>query len=170
MNEQKLVELAREIEDTANSYYNESNPDVPRILDEIVMSSRAMIDMLQEKLHFSLRDATGRLTQKEAEEFEKIISTTKPYEFPKDYVAPKEISSKEFLERIKEELPTMGNFTPYAYYNESMDEIQVYFKDESNYTKPVNDELELYLSYDNDVIGVKVLGVEKLIQDKGKFK
>ena len=87
------------------------------------------------------------------------------YIYPDVNVVPKEASSKEFLERIKD-LSTKGEFTPYAYYNESMDEIQVYFKDESCYTKPVNDKLELYLSYDNDVIGVKVLGVKKLIQGK----
>ena len=52
-----------------------------------------------------------------------------------------------------------------------MDEIQVYFKDENCYTKPLNDQLELHLSFDTEeVVGVNVLGVKKLIQDKGKFK
>jgi uncharacterized SAM-dependent methyltransferase len=62
-------------------------------------------------------------------------------------------------------------FQPYAYYNEDMDAIEVYFKDESCMTQPLNDKLELYKSFENnEVVGVRILGIKKLLQDKGEFK
>lgn len=62
-------------------------------------------------------------------------------------------------------------FEPYAYYDEERDSIEVYFKDESCYAKPLNDQLELHLSFENEeVIGVNILNVKKLLTEKGKFK
>jgi hypothetical protein len=62
-------------------------------------------------------------------------------------------------------------FEPYAYYNEDTGSIEVYFKDESCYAKPLNDQLELHLSFDKEeVVGVNILNIKKLLEDKGKFK
>ena len=62
-------------------------------------------------------------------------------------------------------------FEPYAYYDEERDSIEVYFKDESCYAKPLNDQLELHLSFNNEeVVGVNILNLKKLLENKGKFK
>ena len=62
-------------------------------------------------------------------------------------------------------------FEPYAYYNEDADSIEVYFKDESCYAKLLNDQLELHLSFDKEeVVGVNILNIKKLLKEKGKFK
>jgi len=82
----------------------------------------------------------------------------------------RKVSASEFLEEMMKLVPS-GGFQPYAYYNEDMDSIETYFKDESCYTKTLNNMVELHLSFDNDeVVGVNILGIKKLIQDKGKFK
>lgn len=86
----------------------------------------------------------------------------------------RKVSASEFLEemiKLAETCKESGGFQPYAYYNEDMDAIECYFKDESCYTKTLNNMVELHLSFDNDeVVGVNILGIKKLIQDKGKFK
>ena len=83
-------------------------------------------------------------------------------------------TSKKFLDemiKLAEDCKKSGGFQPYAYYNEDMDAIECYFKDESCYTKTLNNMVELHLSFDNDeVVGVNILGIKKLIQDKGKFQ
>lgn len=57
-----------------------------------------------------------------------------------------------------------GCFQPYAYYNEDMDSIMVYFKDTSSYTQPLNQNVEIHLSHDsNDITGATILGIKKLI-------
>lgn len=84
------------------------------------------------------------------------------------------VTSSEFLDemiKLAQDCKDSGGFQPYAYYNEDMDAIETYFKDESCYTKTLNNMVELHLSFDNDeVVGVNILGIKKLIQDKGKFK
>lgn len=89
---------------------------------------------------------------------------------PKDLIDIALTTDKQFLEEMMKLVPS-GQFTPYAYYNEDMDAIEVYFKDESCYTKTLNNMVELHLSFENEeVVGVNILGIKKLIQDKGKFK
>jgi hypothetical protein len=62
-------------------------------------------------------------------------------------------------------------FEPYCYYNKETDSIEVYFKDESCYAKPLNDQLDLHLSFDNEeVVGVNILNVKRLLENEGKFK
>lgn len=79
-------------------------------------------------------------------------------------------TDKQFLEEMIKLVPS-GQFTPYAYYNEDMDAIEVYFKDASCYTKTLNNMVELHLSFDTEeVVGVNILGIKKLIQNKGIFK
>ena len=46
MNEPELIKLLEEIIESADSYYTESNPDVPRILENIVLNAAGMIKML----------------------------------------------------------------------------------------------------------------------------
>lgn len=73
-------------------------------------------------------------------------------------------TSKQFLEEMLKLVPS-GPFVPYAYYNEDMDSIQAYFKDENSYTQPLNKWLELHLSHDTDeIVGVNVLNVRKVLK------
>lgn len=77
-------------------------------------------------------------------------------------------TSKQFLEEMLKLVPS-GPFVPYAYYNEDMDSIQVYFKDEDSYTQPLNKWLELHLSHDTDeIVGVNVLNVRKVLKHDTK--
>jgi hypothetical protein len=49
----KLIELLEEIIESAESYYTESNPDVPRILENIVLNAAGMIKMLSKETNES---------------------------------------------------------------------------------------------------------------------
>jgi hypothetical protein len=49
MNDPKLIKLLEEIIESSNSYYTESNPDVPRILENIVLNAASMIKMLSKE-------------------------------------------------------------------------------------------------------------------------
>ena len=52
-------------------------------------------------------------------------------------------------------------FVPYALQNGSV--IEVYFKDQEYYTSPLNENLELYISFETgEVVGVKILKLNKL--------
>lgn len=74
------------------------------------------------------------------------------------------ITSQQLLNEMITLVPS-GSFVPYAYYNEDMDSIQVYFKDEDSYTQPLNKWLELHLSHDTDeVVGVNVLNIKKVLK------
>lgn len=78
----------------------------------------------------------------------------------------KVVTSSQFLEEMIKLIPS-GSFQPYAYYNEDMDAIQVYFKDTSSYTQPLNQTVELHLSHDTDEItGATILGIKKLIKNQ----
>lgn len=62
-------------------------------------------------------------------------------------------------------------FQPYAYYNADMDSIQVYFKDTSSYTQPLNNNVELYLCHDTDeIVGAKILRAKSLLNGKDYSK
>mgnify|MGYP003342327144 CR=1 FL=1 len=73
------------------------------------------------------------------------------------------VTQSQFLDEMIKLIPS-GCFQPYAYYNEDMDALQVYFKDSSSYTQPLNQNVELHLSHDsNDITGATILGIKKLI-------
>ena len=75
------------------------------------------------------------------------------------------VTSSQFLDEMIKLVPS-GCFQPYAYYNADMDALQVYFKDESSYTQPLNRNVEVHLSHDTDEItGATILGIKKLIKD-----
>lgn len=83
-------------------------------------------------------------------------------------------TSSQFLDEILKLAETYGGsgcFQPYAYYNEGMDSIEAYFKDEACYTKTLNNNIELHISFETgEVVGINVLNVQKLIQHKGHFQ
>jgi len=82
----------------------------------------------------------------------------------------KAVTSSRFLDEMLRLVPS-GQFQPYAYYNEDMDSIEAYFKDESCYTKTLNNNIELHISFETgEVVGMNILNVQKLIQDKGHFR
>lgn len=82
----------------------------------------------------------------------------------------KEKTTQQFLEDTIRNFPK-NSFQPYAYYNQDRDVIEVYFKDESCYTKPFNSQLEFHQSFENDeIVGVNILNARKLLEEKGKFQ
>ena len=75
------------------------------------------------------------------------------------------VTSSQFLDKMIKLVPS-GSFQPYAYYNADMDALQVYFKDKSSYTQPLNQAVEVHLSHDTDEItGATILGIKKLIKE-----
>jgi len=71
---------------------------------------------------------------------------------------------ENFLMEIARNFPK-NSFKPYAFYNSSMNTIEVYLKDESCMTQSLNDQLDLYISFDtNEIIGVKILNIRKLLE------
>ena len=59
--------------------------------------------------------------------------------------------------------PYVGSFVPYSYYNQDLDKVSVYFKDADYYVQIVNDDLELFISFDTkEVIGLNFLNVKSL--------
>jgi hypothetical protein len=76
------------------------------------------------------------------------------------------VTQSQFLDEMIKLIPS-GCFQPYAYYNEDMDAIQVYFKDSSSYTQSLNETVEIHLSHDtNEITGATILGIKKLIENK----
>ena len=74
------------------------------------------------------------------------------------------VTSSQFLDEMIKQFPS-GSFVPYAYYNADMDSIQVYFKDTSSYTQPLNRNVEIHLSHDTDEItGATILNIKQLIE------
>ena len=75
----------------------------------------------------------------------------------------KKVTQSEFLDKMIRLVP-IGPMVPHSFYNEDMDAIQVYFKDHQFYTQPLNETINLYVSFDtNEVIGVEILNVKKLL-------
>lgn len=73
---------------------------------------------------------------------------------------------KEFLEKMLKQVPS-GPFVPYCYYNEDMDAIQVYFKNDESYTQPLNEAMELMLSFDKEeIVGVNIINIKKLLKEQ----
>lgn len=55
------------------------------------------------------------------------------------------------------------SFTPYSYYNENLDKISVYFKDEDYYVQSLNNNMELCINFETkEVIGLHFLNVKQL--------
>ena len=55
------------------------------------------------------------------------------------------------------------SFVPYSYYNQDLDRVSVYFKDEDYYVQTVNNDLELLISFDTkEVIGLNFLNLKNL--------
>lgn len=78
----------------------------------------------------------------------------------------KKVTQSEFLDKMIKLVP-IGPMVPHSFHNEDMDAIQVYFKDHQFYTQPLNEAMNLYVSFDtNEVIGVEILNVKKLLEVK----
>jgi hypothetical protein len=95
-----------------------------------------------------------------------VSITSMPYDNPQNYNEITLCTSSNLLDEMIKLVPS-GSFVPYAFYNEPMNAIQVYFKNDSCYTQPINEAVELYLSHDNDeVVGLSVLNIKKLLDKK----
>ena len=78
----------------------------------------------------------------------------------------KKVTQSEFLDKMIRLVPT-GPMVPHSFYNEDMDAIQAYFKDHQFYTQPLNEAMNLYVSFEsNEVIGIEILNVKQLLQAK----
>ena len=74
------------------------------------------------------------------------------------------------LEKYLLEHVPKGPFVPYAFYNEDMNAIQVYLKNDNCYTKTINDFIELHISEDTgEVVGVNVLKIMQVIKEGRKL-
>ena len=66
--------------------------------------------------------------------------------------------------KLAQDFKQSGGFQSYAYYNEDMDSIEVYFKESMYYTQPLNNNVELYLCHDtNEIVGATILNIKQLI-------
>jgi len=55
------------------------------------------------------------------------------------------------------------SFVPYSYYNQDLDRVSVYFKDEDYYVQTVNEDMELHISFETkEVVGLNFLNVKSL--------
>ena len=62
------------------------------------------------------------------------------------------------------QLKPEGSFVPYTMYNKHNDSIKVYFKDSDYYCQPLNENIQLLLSHENnDIVGVTILNVKNII-------
>lgn len=60
-------------------------------------------------------------------------------------------------------VPT-GSFSPYAVYNQHFDSVEAHFKNDEYYTQPLNDNMDLLLSHDNDeIVGVNIHNITKIV-------
>jgi len=101
-----------------------------------------------------------------SEEWNNMIKQNKTVE--EVYGTVKTVTSSQFLEEMLRLVPS-GQFQPYAYYNEDMDSIQVYFKDSSSYTQPLNRNVEVHLCHDsNEITGATILNIKRLL-NKNNF-
>lgn len=74
------------------------------------------------------------------------------------------------LEKYLLENVPKGPFVPYAFYNEDMNALEVYFKNDNCYTKTINDFIELHISEDTgEVVGVNVLKIMQVIKEGRKI-
>lgn len=66
---------------------------------------------------------------------------------------------------ISEALKGMNkDFTPYSVYCDAGDYLSCFFKDEDYYCQPLNENVELYISFDTkEAVGVKLLNVKQLM-------
>jgi hypothetical protein len=102
-----------------------------------------------------------------SEEWNNMIKHNKTVE--EVYGDVKAVTSSQFLDEILRLVPS-GEFQPYAYYNEDMDSIQVYFKDVGSYTQTLNNNVELHLSHgSNEITGATILNIKRLL-NKDDFK
>jgi hypothetical protein len=98
-----------------------------------------------------------------SEEWNNMIKDNKTVE--EVYGDVKAVTSSQFLDEILRLVPS-GEFQPYAYYNKDIDSIQAYFKDEGCYTKTLNDNIELYISFESgEIVGIKLLNIKQIIKE-----
>jgi len=112
----------------------------------------------------SAHNAAGDLTRSiSSSEWNSMVKDNKTVE--EVYGNVRIVTSSQFLDEMIKLVPS-GCFQPYAYYNADMDALQVYFKDTSSYTQPLNQTVEVHLSHDTDEItGATILGINKLIKN-----
>ena len=84
--------------------------------------------------------------------------------------------STKSYEEIKETIDSIvinnpyhtGNFIPYAHYDQTLDRVSVYIKDEDAYVRTLNKNLELHISFENkEVVGLNFLNIKEFITKKG---
>ncbi len=143
----------------------------PKTLDESIHSLDNKMQDLYDKMGWgkynspcSAHNISCDLTRSiSSTEWNTLIDQNKTVE--EVYGNIKIVTSSQFLEEMIKLVPS-GSFQPYAYYNSDMDALQVYFKDDSSYTQPLNQTVEIHLSHDtNEITGATILGIKKLIKD-----
>lgn len=76
------------------------------------------------------------------------------------------------METINDQIASMLHecqgraFTPYADLDEAADALTVYFANEPDYAKRLNDHITIYLSLDtDDIVGCRVKGIRDIVND-----
>lgn len=137
----------------------------PKTLDESLNGLDDQMQDLYDKMGWGKYNnpcAAGDLTRSiSSNEWNNMVQNNKTVE--QVYGKTRAVTSSQFLDEMIKLVPS-GSFQPYAYYNADMDALQVYFKDTSYYTQPLNKNVEIHLSHDTDeIIGATILNIRKLI-------
>lgn len=144
----------------------------PKTLDESINDLDNQTQELYNKMGWgkynnpcSAHNTAGDLTRSiSSSEWNTMVKDNKTVE--EVYGNVRIVTSSQFLDEMIKLVPS-GCFQPYAYYNADMDALQVYFKDESSYTQPLNQNVEIHLSHDADEItGATILNIRQLIGDQ----
>lgn len=142
----------------------------PKTLDESLSGLDDQMQDLYNKMGWGKYNnpcAAGDLTRSiSSNEWNNMVENNKIVE--QVYGKTRAVISSQFLDEMIKLVPS-GQFIPYAYYNADMDSIQVYFKDTSSYTQPLNKNVEIHLSHDTDeIIGATILNIRKLIGENNE--
>lgn len=100
--------------------------------------------------------------EKKLEIVDKIFK--KNFKYKKEKIKQNTSLVENFLEDMIKNFPSDA-FHPYAYYNQDMDKIEIYFNDKSCHTEPVNQQIEFHKCFEsNEIVGVNILNIKKLIE------
>ena len=69
--------------------------------------------------------------------------------------------TKAELAKFLKDNPAAEQFEPYCRLSKEADALTVYFKGDADYSKPLNDQITLYLSLETDeIVGCRIEGID----------
>jgi len=80
-------------------------------------------------------------------------------------VAATNIDNLDIRERLAKE-KVAGSFSPYVEHSPQADALNVYFKNEADYSKRLTDHVTLFLAIDSDeIVGCRIKGISSILED-----